>query len=802
MSRHKHRDKGKDEAQPAPRHFRFPSWNGPNLLRRSVLVLVTALLVARPLVLGEDPGLLDPLSDAGGLTLTLLWLVATIGWAVWRLWTGHGEWRGGLVEAALLAAVAFFFLSAGVAAHYRHPAWLIAWEWVVLLLALFLVRQLAGDPATQQGFVAAILATGISLAAFAVYQASFELPAQRELFGKDREALRQTWEKEVGRPVAPDDPELEYLAERVQYKYVYATFAHPNSFAGYLVLLLPATLGCALLALRQRASNWHPALALACAALVVIALLLTQSRGAILGTLLAGVVYAAWRARHFLRTHLRWTLGGLAVLAAVVVLAVQVRPIHSTLERAMVSLSLRHDYWSASWQMIQEHPWLGVGPGNFSREYLHYRLPGAAEEIKDPHNFLLDVWATSGLFAMLALLVALAAVAHRLSSIVRHPSSIGYSPATAGQRTMDDGRNWEFYIGGMVGLLLAFLLRVHGVRSADAILLEGVAAGGRSLVWFAACALFLSIPWSRRALVAALAVGVAACLLNLLVSGGISLPQVAQPLWGVIGLALATAAPVLRPVRHRLELFLPVPILTAVTLSYFLLHFLPVTYGDYYLREARRLQNRFRELAGKPTTRIDAVPYLNGSTYCLQLGHKQDPSNVLPLLRLEAWAVELGQAGREGERAFKYLEQARQLDPHGLEILLTSFHLHLRLAQAVPEPKKHLQAAAEDLEALVVLDPSAAARLHYQLANASLGAHEFDMGYRHSLRALAEDEHAPGVAHHLAPLERGNAEKLILSRWRAVGTVLAAAPGGPVQVLPALRLQAEAPGRPQTPPPR
>src|SRR5207247_472113 len=116
---------------------------GPELLRRVLLGAVTALVVARPLVLGEDPGLLlRPWSDAWGLVLTLLWFVTALAGAVWHVWSGQRTWNGGLVAAALLAVAGLVFASAAWSAAYKQPAWLIAWEWLALFLAFCLVRNL------------------------------------------------------------------------------------------------------------------------------------------------------------------------------------------------------------------------------------------------------------------------------------------------------------------------------------------------------------------------------------------------------------------------------------------------------------------------------------------------------------------------------------------------------------------------------------------------------------------------------------------------------------------------------------
>jgi hypothetical protein len=69
------------------------------------------------------------------------------------------------------------------------------------------------------------------------------------------------------------------------------------------------------------------------------------------------------------------------------------------------SLAFRWRYWTGSWRMIAEHPWLGVGWANFGEYYLRFRLPSAVEEIKDPHNLFVKMWAELGIIG-LALLIA------------------------------------------------------------------------------------------------------------------------------------------------------------------------------------------------------------------------------------------------------------------------------------------------------------------------------------------------------------------------------------------------------------
>jgi O-antigen ligase len=55
--------------------------------------------------------------------------------------------------------------------------------------------------------------------------------------------------------------------------------------------------------------------------------------------------------------------------------------------------------------MIREHPWFGVGPGNFRAAYrTRYILPRAWSEpnLEHPHNVYLDHWTRLGLLGLLA----------------------------------------------------------------------------------------------------------------------------------------------------------------------------------------------------------------------------------------------------------------------------------------------------------------------------------------------------------------------------------------------------------------
>jgi hypothetical protein len=111
-------------------------------------------------------------------------------WGVWRAWSGESLWHGGRVELALLALVGVQFVAAGVAAQYKHAAWLVAWEWLVVLAAFVLVRQLAAPSGEHRLFVAAVLATAVCLSVQALYEATWTVPAIRQKYSNRPGGLR------------------------------------------------------------------------------------------------------------------------------------------------------------------------------------------------------------------------------------------------------------------------------------------------------------------------------------------------------------------------------------------------------------------------------------------------------------------------------------------------------------------------------------------------------------------------------------------------------------------------------------
>jgi hypothetical protein len=208
-------------------------------------------------------------------------------------------------------------------------------------------------------------------------------------------------------------------------------------------------------------------------------------------------------------------------------------PLRPPLARAATSFGYRVQYWRATMHLIADFPWVGCGPGNFQNTYTRYKLPEAVEEVADPHNFLLEVWATAGTPAMLALLAVLgcfAVTVYGPRQGSRHTPCACYVPAGE-----DRPVPWRFSLLGMTaGFVLALPLgRLSPAAPAAIAVLLGlpVAAG---------CLALLS-GWVRQGQfpprLAGLGVGV--LLVDLLATGGIALPGIAESFWLLVALGLA-----------------------------------------------------------------------------------------------------------------------------------------------------------------------------------------------------------------------------------------------------------------------
>lgn len=143
---------------------------------------------------------------------------------------------------------------------------------------------------------------------------------------------------------------------------------------------------------------------------VAVALIVTRSRGGIIAAVVALAAWAAlMRWRGALAPRWRWAVAsvvGLFLIGWIGVIAYGLA--YDRLPSK--TMTFRWHYWTGAAGMVVDHPWLGVGPGNFPSEYLRYRPAAAEEAVKLPHNAIVEAVSQYGILGGLAYLVVVAVV--------------------------------------------------------------------------------------------------------------------------------------------------------------------------------------------------------------------------------------------------------------------------------------------------------------------------------------------------------------------------------------------------------
>jgi putative inorganic carbon (hco3(-)) transporter len=216
-----------------------------------------------------------------------------------------------------------------------------------------------------------------------------------------------------------------------QFLRAYGTFAQPNPYAGYLGLVLPLALSMAVWAFsrwRLEPSRWiwiaRLTFYLASLGLMLAALFASQSRGAWLGFGLAVIVTLGLRSKKttFITLVLAFLGAGLLLVGSFDWGLVNANAITQRFGDALQITSIgdistievndanfatieRLAHWQAAREMWRDHPWLGVGFGNYAAIYPAYAVGRWLDPLGHAHNYLLNIGAEAGLVGLTAYLI-------------------------------------------------------------------------------------------------------------------------------------------------------------------------------------------------------------------------------------------------------------------------------------------------------------------------------------------------------------------------------------------------------------
>jgi hypothetical protein len=696
-------------------------------MRRVLLGAVTALIVARPLVSGEDPGRLHSPEAMSGVILNLLWMIAAFAGAIWLAGSPRNGFRGwiplGLIALALLIGA-----GGAVVRCYHHPAWLIFGEWATLPLIFVMARELGSDTDskadTAGGLLAAVLASAVSLAGYGVYQNLVE-------------------------PAGLPNPDAIFefsTATSLEADYLGATPEPPRGICRGTF---------------ERSDTLVAVLLLAAPALVVFSL--TNQR---------------WRSRV-----------GMAVAAVVIAVLVLAMRGGASLERARTG-------WASAGRMIAERPLLGVGAGNFDRHSPRLQAAEFPYLVSDASSGYLELAATGGVLTLAAFTVVVGLTLARMSRQADGAPGTANSP----DQVVESMPRWEFYLGGVAGLLLGLFLRLIDVPASEApesVFGVGVAAVARALVWFLAFALFEAVAWHTPLRRKAIIGGLVLVLLYGLISSTVLYPAVAQWFWVMAGLGLAgTASKEGANAPRRLWRLAPVPILFVVMTAYLLVAVVPVLGSSLGVAEARRAARHYpkiHEKAARATPGLDqkkkgeaALDYVvKDILKPLDDAKNADPFDETAYLEIASWLRILWNiAPNENfELALQPNRKAVELDPYGAAPLLQQFRLRLAFAALSvryfkPKPdgkydpkdvshvadlrEKNFAEARALIEQIKERDAALEPRLRYRLAQALLNVKDperYKQADAEAKLALELDSKAPGPRWKLPPEPRRQARR-------------------------------------------
>lgn len=517
----------------------------PGRLASVVCAGAGGLFVARLLIPAEAAVLGD------SLWITLLWFVVGALCCIDLHCRQQRIKTGGLLSVALGLMVGGHVVS-GLLVVFgngeKRAALNMLWEWVALGVSWFVFMQML-QSRDRSRMVVLVVAIATAQAGLGLWQhyVSFPEIVQRydnltQNLTEGDAAQRLEARKELASMGVPEDPITRQLWEnRLRSTEPFGTFALANSLAGYLSAGLLLAAGLTLM--KRPRDTEHPqtvsrgstVLRAVCLLVLLYCLLLTKSRTAWVGTLAGGGVLLVHTVRSRSPQLGRWLLWaglGIAGMIALLLMAAVTGGFDAeVLSEAPKSLAYRFQYWTASRDLILQHPVFGVGPGNFRHEYLRHKLPQSSEEIADPHNILLDLWSSGGLIAVAGLLLLLW-VLHRL--VWRRDSQ---DESATVDRHLPEISAWEWgAVAGVAGMMACELLFRFNM----------------DLRWPAMCAggmLVYGIWWQfavDRINPVLLATAVVAWLVNLCGAGGAEMPAIMQTL----GLLLIVAVPS-QTVRNR-----------------------------------------------------------------------------------------------------------------------------------------------------------------------------------------------------------------------------------------------------------
>jgi len=504
--------------------------------------------VAQMLTLPESLG-----DTIYSLTLSGLLIFALISWLAVRIYRGRLAYRITGIEFGLVV----FGIAAVIAAVGASDKRSAITQTAVLIAPIFAALLLAQILNTDSR-IRIVLTVVVGLGIVSTYQCAEQFLVSNRITIEQYEQNPKSLLDPLG--IEPGTFQQFLFEHRLYSRGIRGFFTTSNSAASFAIL---ASFAGIVLLVRQiadpktRGGGFRRWLGPALAVFTIVAgLVLTQSKGGILAFLAGLALFAALLAlRKQLGARRRLVMAVLVPLAALVIAGGAYGTIsyglrHGTLPGGN-SMLVRWQYWLASARMYADHPFTGVGPGNFSHYYPHYKPAPALESVSDPHNFVLSLLAQYGPLGLLGFLGMVAAPLWRVAASRREGQIPEDTHSTSPMR-----KPALLMLSVICVCLLIFrwiLIPTQPADSPDVLMYQVVALYITPLAAFLIGFLLAAAPLEethpqpsrldRTILSAALASAVLAVLLHNLIDFAIFEPGVWMTLWVVTACLVAAISP-------------------------------------------------------------------------------------------------------------------------------------------------------------------------------------------------------------------------------------------------------------------
>ena len=394
-----------------------PPINSSNSKSRSLIYLEYALLTLCLCVLTlrtiftEGPAVQSTTLSANigdslySLSVSACLLGVFLLWVVWNICSKKILYRPtGIGIGLVLFCIAAVISS--IAASDKRLAITTVFVAISPLLCAVVLVQILDSQAKVNLVLAVIAALGV-LSAYQCFEQFFE---------GNKVMIEQYEENPQGmlEPLGIEPGTLQHFLfeQRLYAGNVRAFFTTRNSTGSFLLLSFFAAMAMYLHKLKSQKSGQSKFRDyVACTipiAIILAALVLTKSKGANIGlifTVLLIVTYFFFE--KFIKAHRKIILAACVLSVIAGGFAITWYGLKYNRLPGGNSMLVRWQYWHASAKMYADHPLTGVGPGNFTSFYTHYKPAAALESVSDPHNFPLSIltqYGPLGLGAMLAMI--------------------------------------------------------------------------------------------------------------------------------------------------------------------------------------------------------------------------------------------------------------------------------------------------------------------------------------------------------------------------------------------------------------